>query len=72
MFDKRLLSTGHTKKKKKKNQLTGDEDKDMTAPDKNKLLMPKPCDYSKLGYDGFVKKNTYVSDGDIIIGKVMS
>ena len=28
--------------------------------------MPKPCDYSKLGYDGFVPKDTYVGDGDII------
>ena len=36
-----------------------------------KLLYPKPCNYNKLGEDGFVPKNTYVSDGDIIIGKVI-
>ena len=36
-----------------------------------KLLYPKPCNYDKLGEDGFVPKNTYVSDGDIIIGKVI-
>ena len=35
-----------------------------------KLLYPKPCNYDKLGEDGFVPKNTYVSDGDIIIGKI--
>ena len=57
------------KEEEKKNQLTGDEDK-FCSPDRSKLLMPKPCDYSKLGYDGFVPKDTYVTDGDIIIGKV--
>ena len=35
------------------------------------MLYPKPCNYDKLGEDGFVPKNTYVSDGDIIIGKVI-
>jgi len=58
------------KEEEKKNQLTGDEDK-FCRPDRSKLLFPKPCDYSKLGQDGFVPKNTYVTDGDIIIGKVM-
>ncbi len=37
----------------------------------SKLLFPKPCDYSKLDESGFVPKNTYVTDGDIIIGKII-
>ena len=34
-------------------------------------MYPKPCNYDKLGDDGFVPKNTYVCDGDIIVGKVI-
>ena len=34
-------------------------------------MYPKPCNYSKLNENGFVPKNTYVSDGDIIVGKVI-
>ena len=37
----------------------------------NELLFPKPCNYSKLEPNGFVKPNTKVSEKDIIIGKVM-
>jgi len=58
------------KDEEKKNQLSGDEDK-FCKPRLDKLLFPKPCDYSKLNNDGFVPENTYVSDGDIIIGKVI-
>ena len=58
------------KEEEKKNQLTGEEDI-FCKPDTSKLLFPKPCDYSKLCNDGFVPKNTFVSNGDIIIGKVM-
>jgi DNA-directed RNA polymerase II subunit RPB2 len=57
------------KTEEKKNHLSGDEDI-FCKPDIEKLLYPKPCNYDKLGEDGFVPKNTYVSDGDIIIGKV--
>ena len=58
------------KQKKKKNHLSGDEDI-FCKPNHDKLLYPKPCNYSKLGDDGFVPKNTYVCDGDIIVGKVI-
>ena len=58
------------KTEEKKNHLTGDEDI-FCKPNMDKLLYPKPCNYDKLGEDGFVPKNTYVSDGDIIVGKVI-
>jgi len=58
------------KEEEKKNQLSGEEDK-FCKPDVNKLLYPKPCNYSILDDDGFVPKDTYVTDGDIIIGKTI-
>jgi DNA-directed RNA polymerase II subunit RPB2 len=58
------------KDEEKKNQLSGDEDK-FCKPQLDKLLFPKPCNYDKLNDDGFIDKNTYVSDGDIIVGKVI-
>ena len=53
-----------------KNQLTGDEDI-FCKPDSDKLLYPKPFNYSKLNDSGFIDKNTYVDHNDMIIGKVM-
>ena len=58
------------KTEEKKNHLSGDEDI-FCKPNLDKLLYPKPCNYSKLDENGFVPKNTYVSDGDIIVGKVI-
>ena len=58
------------KEEEKKNQLSGEEEKFM-KPDKEKLLFPKPCNYSKLEENGFVKKDTYVSDNDILVGKII-
>ena len=47
--------------------------KKFMKPDKTKLLYPKPCNYSKLNENGFVDKDTYVTENDIvIIGKGMS
>jgi len=57
------------KNEEKKNQLSGEEEK-FQKPDKNNLLYPKSYDYSKLNEEGFVPENTYVSSGQIIIGKV--
>jgi len=57
------------KEEEKKNQVSGEEDK-FCCPQLDKLLFAKPCDYSKLEHDGFVKKDTYVSEDTIIIGKV--
>ena len=58
------------KSEEEKNQLTGEEDI-FCAPKLDKLLFPKPCNYSKLESDGFVKPNTKINENDIIIGKVM-
>ena len=58
------------KEEEKKNQLSGEEEKFM-KPDKSKLLFAKPCNYSKLEENGFIKKNTPVCDNDILIGKVI-
>ena len=58
------------KDEEEKNQLTGDEDI-FCAPKLDELLYPKPCNYSKLESDGFVKENTKIDKNDIIIGKVM-
>ena len=58
------------KQEEKKNQLSGDEEK-FCKPDIQNLLYPKPCNYDILNNDGFVSKNTYVTDGDIIIGKTV-
>lgn len=58
------------KDEEKKNQLSGDEDK-FCRPQPDKLLFPKPCNYTKINANGFVDKDTYVSNGDIIIGKVI-
>jgi len=58
------------KEEEKKNQLSGEEDT-FCSPNLDKLLLAKPCDYSKLEPSGFVKKDTYVSENDIIIGKVI-
>ena len=58
------------KDEEEKNQLTGDEDI-FCSPDKDYLLFPKPCNYNKIESSGFVKKNTFIDQNDIIIGKVM-
>ena len=58
------------KDEEKKNQLSGEEER-FCRPDKSKLLFPKPCNYSKLNEKGFIDKNTYVCEDDILIGKVI-
>ena len=58
------------KDEEKKNQLSGEEEK-FCKPEKEKLLFPKPCNYSKLNDNGFVDENTFVDENDILIGKVV-
>ena len=58
------------KDEERKNQLSGEEEK-FCRPDKEKLLYPKPCNYSKLNTQGFIDKDTFVDDKDILIGKVI-
>lgn len=58
------------REEEKKNQLTGEEDI-FCKPNMEDILFPKHKNYEKLEENGFVKKNTYVDENDIIIGKVM-
>lgn len=58
------------REEEKKNQLTGEEDV-FCKPDINNILFPKNKNYNKLEENGFIKKNTFVDDNDIIIGKKM-
>jgi DNA-directed RNA polymerase II subunit RPB2 len=58
------------KDEEKKNQVSGEEEK-FCCPQKDKILFPKPCNYSKLNRDGFVTKNELVTENDILIGKVV-
>ena len=58
------------KDEERKNQLSGEEEK-FCRPNKEKLLFPKPCNYSKLNENGFVDKDSYITEDDILIGKVI-
>ena len=58
------------KDEEKKNQLSGEEEK-FCKPEKSRLLFPKPCNYDKLNKNGFIDKDTYVTEEDILIGKVV-
>ena len=58
------------KDEERKNQLSGEEEK-FCRPDKERLLFPKPCNYSKLNDQGFISPNTYVDEKDILIGKII-
>ena len=58
------------KDEEKKHQLSGEEEK-FCRPEKSRLLFPKPCNYNKLNSNGFIDKDTYVTEEDILIGKVV-
>ena len=58
------------REEEKKNQLTGEEDI-FCKPELDNVLFPKHKNYEKLNQNGFVDKNEYVTDNDIIIGKIM-
>ena len=53
-----------------KNHATGEEEV-FCNPVKQGARKIKPYNYGKLGADGFVPENTFVTDADIIIGKCM-
>ena len=53
-----------------KNHSTGEEEV-FTKPIVDTSSRVKPFNYDKLGEDGFVPKNTYITPTDIIIGKQM-
>jgi DNA-directed RNA polymerase II subunit RPB2 len=58
------------KDEERKNQSSGEEEK-FCHPDPVETKHMKNAHYEKLGEDGFVPKNTYVTPDDILIGKVV-
>ena len=53
-----------------KNHSTGEEEF-FCKPDPNTVMNMKPYNYDKLGPDGMIPKDTYVDQGDILVGKQM-
>lgn len=58
------------KEQNNKNHSTGEEEY-FCKPDVSNTKQMKPFNYNKLEEEGFVKENTVVESGDIIIGKCM-
>lgn len=58
------------KEQNNKNHSNGEEEF-FTKPEMEEGKTSKPYNYDKLQKDGFVPENTYVSTGDVIIGKCM-
>jgi len=58
------------KDEERKNQSSGEEEK-FCRPDSTETKHMKNAHYEKIGDDGFVPKNTYVTPDDILIGKVV-
>ena len=58
------------KEQNSKNHSNGEEEF-FTKPESSSIKNIKPYNYDKLEADGFVPENTYVTSGDIIIGKCM-
>jgi DNA-directed RNA polymerase beta subunit len=58
------------KDEERKNQSSGEEER-FCHPDPTETKHMKNAHYEKLGDDGFVPKNTFVTPDDILIGKVV-
>jgi DNA-directed RNA polymerase II subunit RPB2 len=58
------------KDEERKNQSSGEEEK-FCKPDVLETKHIKNANYEKLGEDGFIPKDTYVTPDDILIGKVV-
>jgi DNA-directed RNA polymerase II subunit RPB2 len=58
------------KDEERKNQSSGEEEK-FCKPDITETKHIKNANYEKLGEDGFIPKDTYVTPDDILIGKVV-
>jgi DNA-directed RNA polymerase II subunit RPB2 len=72
-LDRGLFSSTYYKSYKdqcNKNHSTGEEEVFM-RPDAKTTAHLKPYNYSKVGDDGFIPKDTFVDSNDILIGKVM-
>lgn len=58
------------KEQNNKNHSNGEEEF-FTKPESDNSKVSKPYNYNKLNRDGFTPENTYVTTGDVIIGKCM-
>ena len=58
------------KDEERKNQSSGEEEK-FCRPDPTETKHMKNAHYDKIGEDGFIPRNTYVTPDDILIGKVV-
>jgi DNA-directed RNA polymerase II subunit RPB2 len=58
------------KDEEKKNQSSGEEER-FCSPNEEETKHMKNAFYGKLGEDGFVPENTYVTPEDVLIGKVV-
>ncbi len=58
------------KDEERKNQSSGEEEK-FCSPNPSETKPMKNAKYEKLGEDGFIPKDTYVTPDDILIGKVV-
>ena len=58
------------KEQNNKNHSTGEEEF-FCCPNPKTTIKMKPANYDKLEQDGFVKENTYIESGDVLIGKCM-
>ena len=58
------------KDEERKNQSSGEEEK-FCSPNPGETKHMKNAKYEKLGEDGFIPKDTYVTPDDILIGKVV-
>lgn len=58
------------KDEEKKNQSSGEEER-FCRPDPAVTKQMRHSNYEKLGADGFIPENTYVTSDDILIGKVV-
>lgn len=68
MFNSTFFRT--YKEQNQKNHATGEEEF-FAHPVKQNASKIKPYNYGKLGADGFVPENTYIDDGDVVVGKCM-
>jgi DNA-directed RNA polymerase II subunit RPB2 len=58
------------KEEEKKNQNSGDEEK-FCIPKAENTINYKLANYDKLNSEGIIKENTFVNNGDVIIGKTI-
>ena len=58
------------KEQNNKNHSNGEEEF-FTKPEIDTVKISKPYNYEKIEQDGFVPENTYVTTGDVVIGKCM-